>query len=534
MNKKYGLQYLLITIILFLYFSGSNLAQSLPHTDLSNQGGWALNTELSDEFDADTVNTDRWFVLGVDGNYTDPSGKTHWKGRAPSQYSGNNVEVANGQLILSAKWDTAFSFVWGSLNGYAYGKDQNGRDVPITAAGIISNPSFHYGYMEIRCKAADGPISSSYWTTGPDGEMDVFEHYGENPSKPSGYKYHSSFHDWRAGSATYGKRIWTNEHYLPTRVANDFHTYAFEWNEDYLKIYYDTMLVRCVTKDEMGDAWVAYNPQRVWLDMETFNWEVAPENIYASDFPGDGRKFVIDYVRVWQQDSSNLGCSPQNNLLINGSFESNLDNWITSGAVELNTGSVQDGTQAVYLNGQGEIQQQITLAPNSRYKLSAWVKLPGTNMSNIWHNAFLGVQGTGFSKVPGELKYFHNYYYHKSLQIETGNDSTTVTIYLKNYNANHKAYIDNVELVELINSNNVIGIEEINWEKTSIYPNPATHEVFLSGEAVEEINIISVTGQVIKTAFNTNIIAVDDIDPGLYILKTSRKKMSNTTILIVQ
>ena len=51
-----------------------------------------------------------------------------------------------------------------------------GVTAPITTGSIISKAKFKYGYMETRCKAADGPVSSSFWTTGLGGEMDVFEH----------------------------------------------------------------------------------------------------------------------------------------------------------------------------------------------------------------------------------------------------------------------------------------------------------------------------------------------------------------------
>ena len=150
-------------------------------------------------------------------------------------------------------------------------------------------------------KAADGPISSSFWTSGADGEIDVFEHYGDLPNNPySGKRYQSSFHDWRPGSPTMGKRIWTNIHQLDFRVADDFHIYGFEWDESYVKIFVDGMLVNYVTKEEIGEDWIAYTEHKIWIDSETFNWETDPNDLKASDF-GDDPKFIIDYVRIWQR-----------------------------------------------------------------------------------------------------------------------------------------------------------------------------------------------------------------------------------------
>jgi hypothetical protein len=39
---------------------------------------------------------------------------------------------------------------------------------------------FLYGYMEIRCKAADAEISSAFWATGGQTEFDMFEFFGDH------------------------------------------------------------------------------------------------------------------------------------------------------------------------------------------------------------------------------------------------------------------------------------------------------------------------------------------------------------------
>ncbi len=111
----------------------------------------------------------------------------------------------------------------------------------------------------------------------------------------------------------YGKRIWTNEHQLDFRVADDFHVYGFEWDENYVKIFVDGRLVNCVTKEEMGDKWVALNEQKVWIDSETFDWEVKPGDLKAEDF-GDGQKFIVDYCRIWQRTRPAAGCENRTNF----------------------------------------------------------------------------------------------------------------------------------------------------------------------------------------------------------------------------
>ena len=115
-----------------------------------------------------------------------------------------------------------FSFSEQANKVVPYGVDSTGRKVQVTTSAVITKKPIRYGYLEVRTQAADGLISSSFWTTEKGGELDVFEHYGKNPeNKQAAKRYHSSFHDWRVpvSRPTYGKRIWTNEHYLPFRAV---------------------------------------------------------------------------------------------------------------------------------------------------------------------------------------------------------------------------------------------------------------------------------------------------------------------------
>ncbi len=88
-------------------------------------------------------------------------------------------------------------------------------------------------------------------------------------------------------------------HQLGWRVADGFHVYGCEWNEDYLKFDADGQFVGGVTKAELGARWVLKNPLWIWVDSETFPWHGLPR---TKDLPVD---FAIEYIRVWQpRDSS--------------------------------------------------------------------------------------------------------------------------------------------------------------------------------------------------------------------------------------
>ena len=417
-----------------LFLIGVVRADTLPLSDPNNTGGWVLNESVSDEFNGTSLDVGKWNNLGLDGDY-----HGEWKGIAPSQYDPANVSVNDGLLTITCRWNPEFAFFQGnSGSGYQYGKP-----APVTTAALTSKAKFKFGYMEMRCRAADGPVSSSFWTTGSGGELDVFEHFGQKPADNySARRFQASFHDWRKGSPTIGKRIWTNDHQLDFRVADDFHVYALEWDENYVKMYIDGRLVNCVTKQEMGDKWVVSNEQKVWIDSETFDWEVKPVALKAEDF-GEGRKFIVDYCRIWQRTQPSAGCEPRSNLLANAGFESGLSSW--TGTAVAST-DVKSGNAAAALEASGVMEQTVSVKANTTYILSAWAKSPGTNQRNLWFNAVLGVRGHGNAET--DTRFFFPYYHQKSLQFTTGPSATTAVIYFTNRPQGKQAIIDDIQLVE--------------------------------------------------------------------------------------
>ncbi|MBU2912764.1 family 16 glycosylhydrolase [Reichenbachiella agariperforans] len=501
-----------ITILAILWgVTGAVVAQEYPYTDPDNAGGWQLLETVSDEFDGTDVDRDKWYVQGESGHF-----ENNFVGRAPSQFAPGNVEVKDGFLTIYSRWEPDYDYSDKIMNGYAY---EN-----ITTAAIITKSQFHYGYMEIRCKAADGPMSSAFWTTGQGGELDVFEHYGNNPNNPySAKRYHTSFHDWRdPQSPTWGKRIWTNEHILNFRVADDFHIYGLEWDADYIKIYVDGQLIKCSTREEIDDAWVVNNPQKVWLDSEAFPWEVNPDQLSAEDFPGEGRQYFVDYVRIWQKENVISGCEDRDNLIANGSLESGLTGWDTQGAVTVAMDQAHEGAQAMRLSGLGAAEQTITVKPHTTYLLSAWVRMPSTNMSNVWHNAYLGAKDYGDGQ--NDVRYFRPDYTYQSLQFTTGS-TTQATIYFENRNASHQAYADDFELVELEDlSGNTPVLATPKVMDTLVYPNPVRDQLTVFTERKSVVSVHNSAGiEIFSTQWDEGERALNTSDwlPGIYYLRLS-------------
>ncbi|MBT7164490.1 MAG: family 16 glycosylhydrolase, partial [Victivallales bacterium] len=213
-----------------------------PHTDAKNTGNWVLNQDVSDEFEGREIDEEKWYIVGKfeDGKpvYRDPDKPKRkvWKGRAPSQFSGRNYRLEDGKLMLETRWEPNFPFSAADPQGGKYGN--------ITTACFIGRRMFKYGYMEIRSKAADAEVTSSFWATGSHTELDMFEMFGDHrqPKKLAKDKeLWWSIHDWSRQMK--GKSVYTEHHNLGFRVADAFHTYGIEWSEAGIKYYVDGKLV---------------------------------------------------------------------------------------------------------------------------------------------------------------------------------------------------------------------------------------------------------------------------------------------------
>ncbi|MBJ7881533.1 family 16 glycosylhydrolase [Gelidibacter salicanalis] len=337
-TQHFNIAYVAIAIFFLLLTCGNNksITQTstgtniivYPFSDPANLGNWTLNPEISDEFNASSIDEDKWYIVGKFENdkpfyiHPDKPNKTVWKGRAPSQFSGRNYRLENGKLILETRWEPDFPFseeiktpVFGEALPY-----EN-----ITTACFIGRNEFTYGYIEIKSKAADAPISSAFWAMGKKLEIDFFELYGgsSNPSKSHlDSQLWWSIRDWEKPLT--GKPTYTEMKDVGFRVADDFHIWGIEWDENGVKYYIDGQLFSSVTADEVTswvkqnrkelnlpddyNGYVATKPISLWLDQEVFPWHDIPkskEELEAKS-PDDKKDdgvvdFEIEYIRVWQK-----------------------------------------------------------------------------------------------------------------------------------------------------------------------------------------------------------------------------------------
>jgi len=283
---KKGILPIVLWLVTLVYLSCSKTTSGseppekvCPASDPDNTGHWVLKENMSDEFDGNSIDTNKWLVEGTNGEYS------NWIGRAPSQFAPENVRIENGKLCLMTKCDPNYNY------SSIIDTDCNCRYEKYTTAAVISKNTILYGYMEIKCKAADVSITSSFWATSRDSELDMFEFVGDSKSEDNDRKYPFCVHNWAMGSLD--ENGWCDEVQLDWRVGDEFHVYGCEWNENGLKFYADGEMVKTVTKTEIGRFWCLTCPLRIWVDSETFAWEGFPDE---KDLPAD---YEIEYIRVW-------------------------------------------------------------------------------------------------------------------------------------------------------------------------------------------------------------------------------------------
>ena len=298
-----------------------------PFSDKENKGNWKLRTDASDEFEADEIDEDKWYIVGKFKNgkpfykHPDLPNKKVWKGRQPSQFSGRNYRLEDGKLILETRWEPDFPFSDELSKPWGPNKDIRNKFENITTACFIGRKHFKYGYMEIKSKAADAEITSAFWGIGSGTELDIFEQFGDHrqPNKEANGKDRElwwSIHDWsREGK---GKSVYTEHLDYGFRVADDFHVYGIEWSENGLKLYVDGKFKTGATKEQVDayakkknypNGWVLDGPISIWLDQETFPWHGVPDSKEDLELNSpEGKKedgivdFEIEYLRVWQKN----------------------------------------------------------------------------------------------------------------------------------------------------------------------------------------------------------------------------------------
>jgi beta-glucanase (GH16 family) len=247
----------------------------VPATPIPVPDGWTLTWH--DEFDGDTINASNWtYDLGGSG----------WGNGESQVYTDRpeNARVENGLLIIEARKEV----------------NENGGS-SFTSARLKTQglQTFQYGRIEARIKVPEGRgFWPAFWMLGsnfpevgwPDsGEIDIMEYVGREPDLIMGTMHGPGY----AGAVGLSK--WNRQDF---NIADDFHTYAVEWDTNQISWYFGGEKYSTYTREDVGSReWVFDQPFFIILNFAiggTLGGLVMPD----APFPA---QYLIDYVRVYQQ-----------------------------------------------------------------------------------------------------------------------------------------------------------------------------------------------------------------------------------------
>lgn len=312
----------LLVILFSFYCIADSFSQEIE--------GW--NLEWADEFNqANGTLPDSTYW-----NYDIGTGQWGW-GNNESQYytsRSENARIVNGQLLIEM-----------------HKENYNGSQYTSARLKTQNKIDFEYGRIEARLKVPSGGsgLWPAFWALGNDfntvgwpqcGEIDIMEYISREPYEIFGTVHGPGYE----GGASIGNTYTFNQ-----LVANDYHTFAVEWDENIIKWYVDGIHYHTVTPNSLGSReWVFDHPHFLILNLAiggNFGGWIDP-NI---SFP---QQFWIDYVRVYSRDGSSPG-NGNANVLLNTGFEDNtLFPWVgvSSGGANTQGGYIED-TSFQYYNG---------------------------------------------------------------------------------------------------------------------------------------------------------------------------------------
>jgi len=247
------------------------IIEDYPLSDQANEGNWATYEVMSDEFAGAEIDGDKWWPRNP-----------KWLGRQPAYFYPGNVTVSDGKLHLAMKKQEVPEMP----------KDKGYHTY--TSAAVQSKALVKYGYFEVKCRPMKSHGSSSFWFYNSEPhlwtEIDVFEIGGGAPGFEK--KYNMNVHVFKTPAE---KEHWSRHGawVAPSNLADDYHTYGFEWDPDEIKWYFDGVLVRSIENTH----W--HQPLTLNFDSETMpKWFGLPKD---SDLPS---VYSIEYVRAWKKSDS--------------------------------------------------------------------------------------------------------------------------------------------------------------------------------------------------------------------------------------
>lgn len=261
-------------------YSTFMLSKFKTHRRNIDKLGYTLT--FNDDFDTldKTVwRTDNWWGSRYhDGNIIN-------KNEAPTLYFDDDYfEIDNSILKIKTNYDLI------EIQHVDYsGKDYGKFTIPFRSGMLDSSNSFKqkHGYFEIRCKMPSSlNMWPAFWLASKESwppEIDIFEVLTEKDISHSTCTNH-----WYKNEND-KKRIMDGFKFKTPKLNEDFHIYSCTWDKDYIKVYFDDILVK-----------KSATPPNFHYEMHLIlNSAIIKNNTENMNIPN---YFEIDYVRAYSKN----------------------------------------------------------------------------------------------------------------------------------------------------------------------------------------------------------------------------------------
>jgi len=260
-----------LLIVVLLAGCGAPAVETAVSPVSEEKDRWEL--VWSDEFDGDTINPENWlYDTGAGGwgnnelqSYTDREG---------------NTRIEDGMLVIEARQE-----------------EYKASDYTSARLKTQELQTWTYGRVEARMKLPTGQgIWSAFWMLGEDitssgwprsGEIDIMENIGA-PNTVYGTVHGPGY----SGANGVGSSYSTSA----TSFADEFHTYAIEWQPGEISWYVNDVLHNTISDADVSGAWVYDHDFFIILNLAIGGlWPGYPDETTA--FP---QQLLVDYVRVYR------------------------------------------------------------------------------------------------------------------------------------------------------------------------------------------------------------------------------------------
>ena len=449
---------------------------------------WSLVWE--ENFSGTSLDSTIWTQeIGTGSQY----GLWGWGNGEQQFYQASNSELSGGTLKIISKQEPAgLVDSWGNTSYYSSSRI-------ITADKF----EFKYGKVEARIKTVNGQgFWPAFWMLPSggswpcDGEIDIMEQWGsDNPTSSTTGAAHLGACPGPSDYKSYS-HLSTNGNY-----ADDFHTYAVIWQEDYIAWYVDGIKRFQVSPS----SWASVPGQYNW-PFNSNQWYLLLNLAIDQNGPNGNTQFPttmeVDYIKIYENDGV-LGCDdPQ---ALNYNPVANLNNgsceYLITFKVDMNNVS---GFSVPEVNG-----------TFNDWCGSCW-PMTDVDGDNIWEKEVVMLEGYYEFKFSAD-----NWSSQESLDPSFGctNGNSTYT--------NRTLVVDENRVIcpqwglctPTCGSTIISGVKDI-YEESLIYPNPTKGLIKLNNPDATNLVILNIFGdKILKIEKPEETINLKNLISGMYIVQ---------------